>query len=352
VATKALHKLFSRPHLSAAVITIALFIVASGFFGSYQLLGVLTKDLTTTVTAATESLELSLREKTQSSWVLPAGKYLVPEALNGIENCQEAPLLYGTIPQGFTCSTTGNLRLVVDGAGDVYNEVTPDGEWSVRVSGEDDPEFVATLFDKDDEAILTTSDEVRFSTYLGGDVTAIRLPVIASTAVVGSHVRYASSIDGDASDFWQPTLLAGNVMTFGKNRPDEGKYHILEEQLDSGDIVSIDSGDEAGDASGDSIWGVATIEERSVTISGATEVSQYMIHAVLHTTHRSLTVRRFGSSEGHTVKASNWSIMSKWPNGQKTWVFFISVTVVLAFALQLSDWLADRPLKSKKKKKK
>jgi hypothetical protein len=351
---KAARRVISSPQLSAVVITIALFIVASALFGSYRLIGVLTKDLTTTVTAATESLTLSLRDKTQSSWVLPAGDFLVANAITGASPCEEQPLLYGTIPQGFKCKMTNSVRLVVDGAVDVSYEVTPAGKWSVLVGADDSREFVASLLDADDAELLTTSEEIRFSTQLGGEqdesVTAVRLPFIAATAVLGSHVRYASSIDGDASDFWQPTLLSGNVVTFGKNRPDEGKYHILGEQLDSGDVVSIDSDGKSGEMSKDSIWGIATIEERSVAISDTTEVSQYMIHAVLHTTHRSLTVRRFGSSEGHEIKASNWSIISKWPNGQRTWVFFISVTVILAFALQLSDWIASKAAKSNKKR--
>ena len=351
---KAVRRVISSPHLSAVAITLVLLILASLFFGSYRLIGVLTKDLTTTVTAATESLTLSLRDKTPSSWVLPAGIFLVAEAISGARRCEEQPLLYGTIPQGFKCDMTKSVRLVVDGAVDIRHEVTPDGEWSVLVGADDDREFVASLLDANDAELLTTSEEIRFSTQLGGElnesVTAVRLPFIAATAVLGSHVRYSASIENDFSDYWQPTLLTGNVITFGKNRPEEGKYHILSERLDSGDIVSIESGDEPTETSEDSIWGIATIEQRSVVISDTTEVFQYMIHAALHTTHRSLTVRRFGSGDGHKIRASNWSIMSKWPNGQKTWVFFISATVVLAFALQLSDWIASKAAKSKKKR--
>lgn len=352
---QAIRRVLSAPHLSAGIITIALFLVLSLFFGSFRLIGVLTKDLTTTVTAATESLTLSLRDKAESSWVLPAGTFLVAEALKGVDSCAEQPLLYGTIPQGFKCEVSTSVRLVVNGATDVYWEVTPDGEWSVLVGADEGTTFVAALLNENDAELLTTSEEIRFSTQLGAEpdkpTRAVRLPLIAATAVLGSHVRYASSIDGDASDFWQPSLLAGNVVTFGKNRPDEGKYHILGEQLDSGDVVNIDSDSESGDSNEDTIWGVATIEERAVAVSGMTEASQYLIHAVLHTTHRTLTVRRFGSGEGHKIKASNWSIMSRWPNGQKTWVFFVSVTVVLAFALQLSDWIASKAAKSKKKNK-
>lgn len=353
----AIQRIASWPHLSAAIITIALFLVASAAFGSFRLLGILSKDLTTTVTAATESLTLSLREKTQSSWILPAGDFLVPGAMKNIETCAEQPLLYGSIPQGFKCNVSESVRLTVDGAAEVYWEVTPDGEWSMVVGADGGAAFTASLFDASDTQMLTTSEEIRFSTQLGPDqdssVAAVRLPLIAATAVLGSHVHYASSIDGDAGDFWQPTLLAGNVVTFGKNRPDEGKYHILGEELDAGDVVSIDSAgtgsDESDGGADHSIWGVATIEDRTVAVSDTTEVSQYLINAVLHTTHRTLTVRRFGAADGHKITASNWSIMSKWPNGQKTWVFWASVTAVLAFSLQLSDWIASKAKKSKKK---
>ena len=349
-----IQRITSWPHLSAAVFTFALFVVISLTFRSIWVLGILSRDLTTTVTAATESLTLSLREKTQSSWILPAGNFLVPEALKSINNCIEQPLLYGSIPQGFDCTVSESVRLVVDGAADVYWEVTPDGEWSVLVGAADDTTFTASLFDANDTELLTTGEEIRFSTRLGPDqndsVPAVRLPLIAATAVLGSHVHYASSIDGDTSDFWQPTLLAGSVVTFGKNHPDQGKYHIVGEELDAGDVVSIDSADESDNAAKDSIWGVATIEDRSVAVSGTTEVSQYLIHAVLHTTHRTLTVRRFGTADGHKIKASNWSIMQQWPNGQKTWVFWASVTGILAFAIQISDWIASKATKPKKKK--
>ncbi len=367
-----IQRIVSWPHLAAAIVTAVIFLIGGFFFGSTRLLAVLTEDLTTTITAATESLEISLRDESESSWVLPAGEFLVPVAMKRDIRCNELELLYGQIPQGFSCSTDRNVRLVVQGAAAIRWDVTPDGNLSVRVRANGDPEFRATLHDTDDAELLATSEELRFTTLLGDDrggaARSLRLPLIASTAVLGSHVRYSSSVAGSQNDFWQPTLLAGHVVTFGKNRPDKGKYHILSEQLDSGDVVYVDADDEAADkpnqssstapeeateppeedSEKDTIWGVATVEQRAVAVSETTEVEQYLIHAVLHTTHRALTVRRFGSTEGHTIKASNWSIMSKWPNGQKTWVFFVSVTVVLAFALQLSDWIASKANKSKK----
>ncbi len=357
-------RIVSWPHLAAGIVTVAIFVVGGALFGSFRLIAVLTKDLTTTITAATESLELSLRDKSRSSWVLPAGTFLVSTAMRDSVSCEELPLLEGHIPQGFSCTTTRNVRLVVEGAADIQWHVTPDGRWSAVVSRSGAADFAASLRDADDVELFTTADELRFTTRLGvaphGSARSVRLPLIASTAVLGSHVRYSSGIDDNENDFWQPTLLAGDVVTFGKNRPDEGKYHILGEQLDSGDVVYVDSQEDAAAKTGgehedaadddneDSIWGVAIIEQRAVAVSDTTEVEQYLIHAVLHTTHRTLTVRRFGSTEGHKIKASNWSIMSKWPNGQKTWVFFVSVTVVLAFALQLSDWIASKAKRSKK----
>jgi len=358
-------RILSSSFLSDRIFAVALLVIAIVLLASIMSPIFLSKYLTTTVTGATESLTLSLREKTQSSWVLPAGYFLVPAAMHKIDTCAELPLLYGSIPQGFRCHMSESVRLVVDGAADVHWEVTPEGKWSMLVNTNADMTFTVSLFDEDDAELLKTSEEVRFSTRLGSEpemaATAVRLPLVASTAVLGSHARYASSIEGNENDFWQPTLLTGNVVTFGKNRPDEGKYHILDEALDSGDVVYIDSFDKSRDESRrekddaendeikDSIWGVVTLEERAVSVSDTTEVTQFMIHAVLHTTHRTLTVRRFGAAR-HKIKASNWSIVYRWPWGQKLWVIFVSVTGALAFALQLSDWIASRAAKSEKKK--
>lgn len=352
----------STPILTAAFATIIILVITSLLFGSYKILIVLTQDLTTTVTAATESLSFSLRDKAQSSWVLPPGEFLILDKPEGSLACKDAPRVYENISQGFTCTTPSRVRLVIEGAAKIKHEVKPDGKWSMEISGNNDTALTSRLLDDNDAVIAKFIREFGFSADLGDqepsdtelrkDYESVRIPIIATTAKIGSDVHYASGIRGELGDFWQPTLLSGNVSTFARNYPEEGKYQILSERLDSGDTIGIETEKEpTQDEPDDLIWGVATIEHQTVLRSDTTEVEQYVIYAVLHTTHRKLSVLRFGSGVHH-ISASGWSIISKWPNGQETWVAFISAILIMTFVLQLADSLNRKPLKSRKKGKK
>jgi len=341
----------------AVVVTIgAAFLVKSGwpFFK---------RDLTTTVTAATESLSFSLNKGAQSSWVLPRGDFLVDDKLSANSQCDLQTPVNKFVPDQYLCTVDHSTRLVIEGSAEVSLEVTPDGRWDMAVLSNDDSKIVARVLNDKDEELASYEQEIRFSTTLGEQnkkedtrskiPVSIRISIIAASGEVGSHIRYATGISGPPGDFWQPTLLSGNVATFGLNHPGRGKHQILSERLDTGDIVEIytDDGPDS-QKSDDTIWGVATIENRTVLLSDTTEVTQYVIYAVLHTTHRTLRVKRFGSPAGHEIKASVWSIISRWPNGQQAWVILISVILLLTFVLQLSDSLERISLNKKKKGKK
>jgi len=348
----------STPFLTALFATLLVFVLTSPFFGSHQVFRVISQDLTTTVTAATESLSFSLIENAQSSWVLPPGKFLILDEPERLGECGEAPREYEFISQGFFCTTDIRTRLVVEGAATITHTVDPTGDWTVTVTGSSDVDFTAYILDVDDEELARTKRDISFELSLGDDgldedLKYLSFPIVAATGQIGSDVRYASTIEGNIDDFWEPTLLAGSVTTFALNFPEQGKYQILSERLDSGDIIGIFTEDTIfGRKSDDTIWGVASIREQTVSLSDTTEVEQFVIFAVLHTTHRALTVGRFGSAEGHKIRASNWSIISKWPNGQETWVLFISLILILTFVLELSGAFKSKPLKSGKKGKK
>ena len=351
------------PIVTAWLATFLLFLGIAYLSGALNILKHLTRDLTTTVSAATESLSFSLAKGTQSSWVLPPGVFLGPDKISDDPPCVEAPRENEFVPQEYFCTLTRNTRVVIDGAATITHEVTPTGDWSIVITKGDDPDANIQLQDGGNPELATYEEELRFSTSIGKAAanndpsrkgpTSIRFPVIAATATVGDHIRYAAGIREEFGAFWQPTLLSGNIATYGLNRPDTGKYQILSERLDTGDIVDIDTKDRKFHMTPeDSIWGVVTIEDRTVLLSDTTETRQYVIYAVLHTTHRSLTVRRFGAGDGHEIKASGWSIISRWPNGQMTWVIFVSFILVLTFILQLTEALQHKSLKSKKKGKK
>ena len=363
-AYKHMRKLLgSAPIQTAILVTLIIGLLVGGVAGTLNVLKHLTQSLTTTMTAATESLSFSLAKDTQSSWVFPPGRFLGPDKIAAASVCEAVPPENPSLPDEFICTLGMNTRVVIDGAATVTHTVTPTGGWSTFIAKDDDPDASIQLLDGANENITTFERELRFSSSIektvvdddlwGKSLASIRFPIIAATARVGGHIRYAVGVGETLDNFWQPTLLSGNVATYGLNRPDTGKYQILSERLDTGDIIDIDTKDREFHMSrSDSIWGVVTIENRTVLLSDTTETQQYVIYAVLHTTHRGLTVRRFGARDGHEIKASGWDIIARWPNGQEAWVFFVSSILVLTFVLQLADPMKGKRLKTKKKRKK
>jgi hypothetical protein len=339
----------STPFLSAVIATVSLLLVASLAFGAFSLLKVASQDLTTTVAATTESMSLMLKEDRQSSWNLPRGIYLSPAdpKKNGV-SCKENkdPALDELrtlgIAVGLECTTEFTTRLVIEGIAKVEFVLTRSAGWSMSIVGPDELPIDAKLFDRDGGLLLETASEFRFQSSQIG----IRFPLVAASTTLGAHLHYASSVNDKPSDLWQPALLSGNVSIIARNLPDDEKYDVLHDALDSGDVIGIE-----GDKDG-LIWGMATIDEQSVALSGMAEIEQPVIHAVLHTSHRQISVRRFGTPEGHTIRAGTWTIISRWPNGQESWVAFMSLTVILTFVLQLADSLKHKPRKSKEKGKK
>ena len=349
-------------YASALVLLVYLFLLLSLSIWPF-----FARDLTTTVTTATESLSFSLTG-IESSWVLPPGDFLgqFPEDAKLRElptkcdkNSGEITIKY--FAHLYLCTYLESTRLVVTGPANVSLEVTPDGLLSMKIVATEESDFLLELRNSEDQLLTTVTypEEFRFSTTLrqpdvaGTEPESIRIAIIAASGVIGSQVHYASRINNSPGDFWQPMLLAGDVTTFGLNHPSQGKYQILSERLDTGDIIQIDTQKNIfGNAPDAMIWGLASIEKRVVLMSGATEVNQFAIHAVLQTTHRVLGVTRFGSPTGHEIRASFWAIISKWPNGQQYWVFVISVVLILTFGLQLRETIRDKKKKKRKKHKK
>ena len=177
--------------------------------------------------------------------------------------------------------------------------------------------------------------------------------MIAETANIGSEVSELTGVNNDLRDFWQPALLSGDVTAFAKNRlftdTGKGKYQVQYERLDLGDILHVNNSKEK---SVDTIRGIATIERRTVSMSGLIEVRQPVIHAVLHTTHRQIDVFRFGTPKGHSIRAHGWAIISRWPFGQAVWVMFVSFSLILTTLLQVVVSIDAKRLKNKKKGKK
>jgi len=357
----------TRPYAYAILfISLALFL-AGLRFGVFYIEKIQHDGLTSTITASTEALSFSLQEDRQSSWILPVGMFLVTTDPSNNNDCNAMTEFVGGIDLliGYQCTSGSNTRLEINGAAEVAVMITPAGKLRLTVKPHGKSPLDVRVVNAEDESLFPPQLELGYETTLpakipdSDDVYQVRVPLIATSAQVGSHLHYVSTVDTSPDDFWQPALLSGNVSIIAQNHPDSEKFDVLNEPLDTGDVLGIGrnvSEDEQGDeytpddAKTDLVWGVATIGRQATTMSGTTEIDQFMIHVVLHTTHRQLSVRRFGTRVGHTVAASRWSILSRWPNGQKAWLSFVTAAFLLTTILTLGECIRDNPLRKKKKK--
>ncbi len=358
------------PYAFAILFIFLAMLVASWRFGVFSIKKIQNEGLTSTITASTEALSFSLQEDRQSAWNLPGGIFFVATDPSKNNDCKPQTEYIGGIDLliGYQCTSDTNTRLEIDGAAEIFVTITPAGKLRLTVKPHGKNPLDLRVVNTDDNTLFPPQQELGYETTLpakipnSDDVYQVRVPLIATSAQVGSHLHYVSTIDTSPDDFWQPALLSGNVSIIARNHPDFEKFDVLNEALDTGDVLGIgrnvseDEQDEQykpDDEKTDLVWGMATIGRQATTLSGTTELDQFMIHVVLHTTHRQLSVRRFGTRgtrAGHTVAASRWSILSRWPNGQKAWVSFVTAAFLLTTILALGECIRDNPLKNKKKK--
>jgi len=234
-------------------------------------------------------------------------------------------------------------------------KVSPAGKW--QLNAEAKKAGAIRVVTTDGFADLKAGDEVGFEAQLVGTFNGsteeyqVRLPLIVASAQLGTSLRYVSTTGQGPADTWQPALLSGSVSIIAQNHPDTEKYDVHSEALDVGDILSIGMQGQQRDDAADLAWGMVTIGHQATTLSGSTEISQYLIHVVLHTTLKEFTVTRFGTRDGHTIRPTQWTILSRWPNGQKAWVAFVTGLFLLTAVLTLGEAIDDNPLKKKKKGK-
>ena len=328
-AGRKLTRLYKANALSLGMTIFGVLLIAVGFGvlrpGSF-------KDplLTTTVNASTESFQFFTPKGRESAWSLPPGQFSILGAAEEDSGCESS---------GFesVCEFTANTRLEIAGAAEVKMQMVPTGGWVLSVAETESSETDVKLFDVEGKLLLQSSQLLEF--YAATPPNAIRLPFVADSAVLGADLRQSSTIDGSAYDFWQPVLLSGDVLMISNNRPNRETYTVLEERLDPGDLAHIGAPDKKNNAEErDAVWGMVTV----TLADSPNTVGMAVFHVVLHTSRHEVYVTRFGAPEGHVIRASYWSIRQKWPNGQSAWVFFVSVTLVLTFILQLGQSLKKK----------
>jgi hypothetical protein len=344
---------------------------------------------TMTLTAETDSVQFDLGRNRPLVWKLPPGRVMTltdscdprcSRPNGGIwyeREFDENTLLVVKEPPVTEKATIATLQ------------VSPDGELMISVSsavssaGDPciDSCIHAELQNAEGKTVLQETRSFSFETISSNaDDHALRYPIIAGRAVLGSALHDHATLGGDEFDFWQPVLHSGTVQILAQNWPGSDKYEVLSDTVAAGDVVELagpaplvqtpTTGDLAdsrlfrtanaapeekgsmsgGGDGGNAIWGMIEVlpEYKSVGHGAALAADgddgarprawEYRMKVVLHTALNEIGITRFGASQPHTVKASGWSIIARWPTGQQGWVIFVSLTVFLTFVYQAKDY--------------
>lgn len=268
------------------------------------------------------------------NWNLPAGVYSL---LAKVDDQRCTTRSYGPVDES-VCQLSGNSQLTIRDYADVTLQISPEGGLLVSFSTKDrcksgprgpgeGCDIQATISTRDKDIEVESYEFIQYEATPGHDT--LRLPIVGRTAVLGSDLRSASGTEDTPYDHWQPILTNGDVRIIATNIPGDERYTVLEESLDSGDVVQIGEPTEPT-----SIWGMVDISQPS---PGAGRSDGYRLNTVLHASVPEVRVTRFGSPAGHLINVSKWTVLSRWPNGQQGWVVVVSVSVLVTFVLQLGS---------------
>ena len=282
---------------------------------------------TTTLTAVTQSFSIRTLPGGSSVWVLPPGTYSM---IGGAER-------EGCDKQDFEllCVSDTNLKVMISGQADLTWRTTPDGSWTFSAMGAGDPDLKISVTTGTDDAI--ESDQ--FITYRADNAALpVRHPFVATEVTVGEDLHESSAELVGSYSFWQPALLSGDIQMIANNKPSLEKYQVLATRIDPGDVVRVSHSEPQEEAGKAAIWGL--LSTRPETDSSGSVGPPFDV--TLHTSERQLNVSRFGAPDGHIIRASSWSIWRSWPIGQAAWVRFVSLVLILTFAMQLGQVLCER----------
>jgi hypothetical protein len=284
----------------------SLFVISAIIVAGVELLPKALSDVTSTVRARTEVLELELQPGRTYVWWLPRGSYSLltaPDA-KGCEHrgrfdvvCSYAEATAVTIKSGATAR---------------FEPATVDGAPA--------PSFVLALTPRDastfeirngaDELLVATPELVTFESQ---PVESWRIPLIVERVHIGESlsdgVAASDALDTTAR---QPIMIEGDVRMFARALWFDERYQIKEERFDPADVVQIPADPGARGL----LVGLLSLDA----------AAQSDFDLTLHTDLAEVFVRRLGG--GHRIGVSMWAIVSKLPFWLALWVVWVSLIVV------------------------
>lgn len=294
----------------------SLFALSALIVAGVELLPKALSDVTSTLRARTEVLELALQPERTYVWWLPGGSYslLTAQVANGCEQrgrfdvvCSHPEATAVTIKHG----ATARFELTtVEGAPapSFMLALTPRPAEGGKSASRSAPTF--EIRNGANELLVATSDLVTFES---SPVESWRIPVMVERVQIGESltdgVAAADALEGPAR---QPILTEGDVRMFARALWFDERYQIKEERFDPADVVVIP----ADPSERGSLVGLLSLD------AGA----QSDFDLTLHTELAEVFVGRLGG--GHQIGISMWAIMSNLPYWLALWVVWVSLIVV------------------------
>lgn len=289
----------------------ALFALALLVVAAVELLPKSLSDITLTVHARTEVLELALQPERTYVWWLPAGEYSLLARADA-PNCVN----HGALDT--SCTFTDATAVRVSGGATARFEIEPkEGAHPSRFTMTLTPQGAGrSRFELGAGSTeISTSELVTFA---GSAAANWRIPVIAERVQIGGFLSESLSGDGALGTASQPIMMEGDVRMFARSLGFTDRYQVQEERFDPADVIQIPA---------DSTAKGLLLGLLSLPAGGDS------FDVTLHTDLAEVYVRRLGAE--HRIGVSTWSVISKLP-------LWLALWVVWAALLTLSNYHSAR----------
>jgi hypothetical protein len=309
----------------------SLVVAAVVVVGAVELLPKAVSDVTLSVRARSEVLEIELDPDRTYVWWLPAGRYslLTAESGSGCEQrsrfdvaCTYADPTAITIKNGATVrfeviagGADGNLRFSAALTPRDAHDRRPTSDFAMR--------------DASDQLLVDTGDLVTFES---GPVDIWRIPLIGTRVQIGEFLSESISTADSLGAVRQPIMTEGDVRIFARSLGRHDRYQVQEERFDPADVVQIPA-DPASD--GGLLLGLLSLDR----------AGQHTFDVTMHTALAEVFVRRLGAE--HRIGVSMWSIVSELPTWAALWVVWVSLIVVANYHAARLQQLQGEPHEEK-----
>jgi hypothetical protein len=292
----------------------SLVVAAVVVVGAVELLPRAVSDVTLSVRARSEVLEIELDPDRTYVWWLPAGRYSLLTAKSG-SGCEErsrfdVACTYAD-PTAITIKNGATVRFEVI-AGGADGDLRFSAALTPREPRAHDrlPASDFAMHDASDQLLVETGDLVTFES---GPVDIWRIPLIGTRVQIGEFLSESISTADSLGAVRQPIMTEGDVRIFARTLGRDDRYQVQEERFDPADVVQIPA-DPAG--GGGLLLGLLSLDR----------AGQHAFDVTMHTALAEVFVRRLGAE--HRIGVSMWSIVSELPTWAALWVVWVSLIVV------------------------